>query len=279
MVSPLKPWLQSVVDSDSRRRHGRLVSPLNFLHFHHLGCKRSWCIGNSHRNLQARPRDDVYVTQTLADGQSFNINRRAGDPLGVVVCFAVCKSNRWNVHYKNKEVTIKTLHRNRTKRGGLDYLLGLLNYSGYWSDFSSLYAESTWLCLCEKHKAKWRYAFHLNTMRHTCSYQRTERCYILYYYCVIFSRGIVCAWNVLLRGKHKTENKIIPSHSEKILDRSNQDFFRENYRQDVDVDLKSSPSFTILHTAFLPLCSWLYWFDFPFIDDGQKCSLCVSLSW
>lgn len=85
MVSPLKPWLQSVVDSDSRRRHGRLVSPVSFLHFHQLGCKRSWCIGNSHRNLQARPRDDVYVTQTLADGQSFNISRRAGDLLGAVV--------------------------------------------------------------------------------------------------------------------------------------------------------------------------------------------------
>lgn len=85
MVSPLKPWLQSVVDTDSRRRHGRLVNPVNSLHFHHLGCKRRWCIENSHRNLQARPRDDVYVTQTLADGQSFNINRRAGDPLRVVV--------------------------------------------------------------------------------------------------------------------------------------------------------------------------------------------------
>lgn len=133
---------------------------------------------------------------------------------------------------------IKTLHRNRTKRGGLDYLLGLLNYSGYWSDFSSS-SPKVLDCVCVNNVRPNDAMISSKTMRHTCSYQRTERCYILYYYCVIFSRGIVCAWNVLLRGKHKTENKIIPSHSEKILDRSNQDF-RENYRQDVDVDLKSS---------------------------------------
>lgn len=102
------PWLQSVVDSHSWRRRGRLVSPVSFLHFHH---KRSWCIGNSHRNLQARPRDDVYVTPTLADGQSFNINRRAGDLLGAVLATSTLSESRrccrmevrWNVHYKNNQ--------------------------------------------------------------------------------------------------------------------------------------------------------------------------------
>lgn len=91
VLSPLTPWLQSVVDSHSRGRRGRLVSPISFLHFHH---KRSWCIENSHRNLQARPRDDVYVTQTLADGQSFNINRRAGDPLGAVLATSTLSESR-----------------------------------------------------------------------------------------------------------------------------------------------------------------------------------------
>lgn len=92
VLSPLTPWLQSVVDSHSRRRRGRLVSPVSFLHFHHLGRKRSWCIGN--RNLQVHPRDDVYVTQTLADGQSFNISRRAGDPLGAVLATSTLSESR-----------------------------------------------------------------------------------------------------------------------------------------------------------------------------------------
>lgn len=111
---------------------------------------------------------------------------------------------------------IKTLHRNRTKRGGLDYLLGLLNYSGYWSDFSSS-SPKVLDCVCVNNVRPNDAMISSKTMRHTCSYQRTKRCYILYYYCVIFSRGIVCAWNVLLRENRKQKTKLFPHIQRKSL--------------------------------------------------------------
>lgn len=86
---------------------------------------------------------------------------------------------------------IKTLHRNRIKWGGLDYLLGLLNYSGYWSDFSSS-SPKVLDCVCVNNVRPNDAMISSKTMRHMFIPENRTLLYSVLLLCYFFSWDRLC---------------------------------------------------------------------------------------